>query len=309
MSNDRSLKIVWTVILALALGFFAQVSASPRTDNRVVINIPSRTLWVFSGDRLIQWFPVGVGRPGYMTPIGQFQVLRKVLNPGWEHPYMGAGQVRIAPGGNNPLGTRWIGFHRQGGGEYGMHGTDNPSSVGKFSSHGCVRLKVPDAEKLFELVEIGTPVQVIYEPVLIRPEGNHMRVIVYPDVFHKGMPTADAVMARIKRDYPNAVVDGAQLRQALAHPAQKPVVIGQVQADGPFASSDAIPAAPASRPAVVSGKKAPVPGGSRSGLKAPGGLVLQPANFGPDERRKHPVVVPPPYSSFALKPAAGQARP
>ncbi len=227
MSNDRCLNIVLATFIALTLGVLAQVSASP-LENRVVINIPSRTLWVFSGERLIQWFPVGVGRPGYMTPIGQFRVLRKVVNPGWEHPYKGAGQVRIAPGGNNPLGTRWIGFYRKAGGEYGMHGTDNPSSVGKFSSHGCVRLKVPDAEKLFELVEVGSPVEVIYEPVLIRPEGSRLRVIVYPDVFHRGMPSVAAVTAKILQDYPGAVVDEARLRDALARPAQKPVVVGEM---------------------------------------------------------------------------------
>jgi len=193
---------------------------------KLVINIPSRTLWVYQGSKIVRYFPVGVGRPGFMTPVGDYSVLRKVVDPGWENPYKPAGEIRIVPGQNNPLGTRWIGFLRKGAGEYGMHGTDNPGSVGKFSSHGCVRLKVPDAEALFDMVEIGTPVAVVYEPVLIRPQGDEMRVVVFRDVFGRGMPTAEQVHARIMAEYPNARVDDTLLRKALQQPTERPIPVG-----------------------------------------------------------------------------------
>lgn len=193
-----------------------------REDTRLVINIPSRTLWVYHGDQIARYFPVGVGRVGFMTPMGHFQVLRKVEEPGWENPYKAKGAIRIAPGEENPLGTRWIGFYRKNGGEFGIHGTDNPGSVGKFSSHGCIRMKVPDAEALFDMVDVGTPIDVIYEPVLIRRQDNRIRIIVYMDRFRRGMPTVEKVTADILKQYPGAIIDVGQLQAALHTPTERP---------------------------------------------------------------------------------------
>jgi lipoprotein-anchoring transpeptidase ErfK/SrfK len=89
-------------------------------DNSIIINIPSRTLDLYIGGVLRKSYPVGVGRPGFPTPIGHFKVENKVRNPGWEHPYKGKGAVRISPGGRSPLGTRWIAFKIDDGkNEYG----------------------------------------------------------------------------------------------------------------------------------------------------------------------------------------------
>lgn len=211
--------------------------------SRLVINIPSRTLWVYAGDKIIRFFPVGVGRVGFSTPMGKFSVIRKVMDPGWENPYLASGEMRLAPGETNPLGTRWIGFYQKAGGEYGMHGTDNPESVGKFSSHGCVRLKVPDAEALFEMVEVGTPVEVVYQPVLVRRHGNQVRVVVYNDRFRRGMPSVSKVKADILKQYPKARVDVAQLQTALRQHAEKPVTVGQIPIEAESTSeAAAIPA-------------------------------------------------------------------
>jgi hypothetical protein len=234
MASSRLHKAILALTIAFTLGVGFQadpgVSATPY-DTRLVINIPSRTLWVYSGEQIIKYFPVGVGRPGFMTPVGQFSVLRKIVDPGWEHPYQAKGSaVRIAPGETNPLGTRWIGFYQKGGGEYGMHGTDNPGSVGKFSSHGCVRMKIPDAEKLFEMVEVGTPVEVVYQPVLIRRNGNDIRLLVYRDVFRKGMPSVQKVQADILKQYPNAQVDPVLIEAAIRQATEKPFVVGQAAA-------------------------------------------------------------------------------
>jgi hypothetical protein len=193
---------------------------------RIKINIPSRTLWVYQGERIVRYFPIGVGRVGFPTPTGKFSVIRKVQDPGWENPYLSSGKMRLAPGENNPLGTRWIGFLQNSGGEYGMHGTDNPSSVGKLSSHGCVRLKVPDAETLFDMVEVGTPVEVVYQPVIIRRHADEVRVAVYADPFRRGMPTVEAIKADIAREFPQAKVDEQQLKAALSQPLEKYIRVG-----------------------------------------------------------------------------------
>ena len=206
----------------------ASSSTAETEDYRLVINIPSRTLWVYKGDKIIRYFPVGVGKPGFMTPVGQYSVISKVIDPGWENPYLPKGKVRLAPGDDNPLGTRWIGFYRKGAGEYGMHGTDNPDSVGKFSSHGCVRLKVKDAEALFEMVDLGTPVVVQYEPVLIRRHDTCIQLIVFADRFKRGTPTAQQIKNRILKQYPQAHVTLTQIQAALVQPNEKPIEVGSI---------------------------------------------------------------------------------
>jgi lipoprotein-anchoring transpeptidase ErfK/SrfK len=200
-------------------------SAQP-FERRLVINIPSRTLWVYQGNKILRYFPVGVGRPGFMTPIGKYSIISKVIDPGWENPYLPKGKVRLAPGEENPLGTRWMGFYQKAGGEYGMHGTDNPASIGKFSSHGCVRMRIRDAEALFELIDLGTPVEVVYQPVLIRKQGSSIRVIVYADRFAKGMPTPAQVKANILKQFPEAQVDLQKLQTALSQPVERPIDVG-----------------------------------------------------------------------------------
>lgn len=203
-------------------------TASPTEPIHIKINIPSRTLWVYEGDRIIRYFPVGVGRVGFPTPLGRFSIIRKVEDPGWENPYLASGKMRLSPGQNNPLGTRWMGFLRDPGGEYGMHGTDNPASVGKLSSHGCVRLRVPDAEALFELVDVGTPVEVVYQPVVIRRHADEVKVAVYGDPFRKGMPSVEKVKQEIQQQFPNARVDEEKLRAALRTPLEKYVLVGSI---------------------------------------------------------------------------------
>gem|GEM_PF-1284323 len=208
----------------------AKAKSAPmiREDTHVVINIPSRMLTVYYGDEIARHFPVGVGRIGYITPMGHFKVIRKIQNPGWENPYKAIGKMRIAPGEENPLGTRWIGFHQNRLGEFGIHGTDSPASVGRFSSHGCVRMKVPDAEALFDLVDMGTPVDVVYEPIVIRREKQIVNVTVFADPFKKGTPSADQVKAKILKQYPTAKIDGDQLALAMSQPNEKTTVVAQI---------------------------------------------------------------------------------
>ncbi|MEM0950962.1 MAG: L,D-transpeptidase [Cyanobacteria bacterium P01_H01_bin.74] len=204
-------------------------AVSQKKARRVVINIPSRTLWVYEGNKITHYFPVGLGRPGFMTPVGEYSIIRKVLNPGWENPYQKKNAARIAPGKYNPLGTRWMGFKRTAQGEYGIHGTNRPASVGKFSSHGCVRMKIADAEKLFELVNVGTPLRVTYDTVLIRQKGETIRVVVFADRFKQGKPTTQNVKEKILDRYPQAAIQDDALVTALRNPTERFVEVGQVK--------------------------------------------------------------------------------
>ena len=179
-SNKSIIFLIFQVILVSIIGINPVYSA----DYRILINIPSRTLELRNDNRVEKIYSVGVGRPNFPTPIGNFSVIRKVKNPGWENPYKPAGESRIKPGRNNPLGTRWIGFQQvANGGEYGMHGTPNPGSVGKYSSHGCVRMRIKDAEALFDKVDIGTPVKVVYYTHRLIIKNNNLVIQKYPSKY------------------------------------------------------------------------------------------------------------------------------
>lgn len=141
---------------------------------QLVLDRRQRQLMVLDNGQLLRRYPAAVGTVGWETPAGTFQVLEKQVDPVWEHP--GNGKT-VAPGQANPLGSRWIGFHRDckpkrgwDGERYlsvngctmaGFHGTPHRWTVGRAVSHGCVRLYEEHVQELFELVQVGTPVTVL----------------------------------------------------------------------------------------------------------------------------------------------------
>jgi lipoprotein-anchoring transpeptidase ErfK/SrfK len=110
-------------------------------------------------DGRIRTFGVAVGQPAYPTPRGDFSIVNMQRNPTWYPPdsRWAAGLGPVPPGAGNPLGTRWMGISAPG---IGMHGTPSPGSIGTRASHGCIRLRIPDAEALYELVSVGDPVYI-----------------------------------------------------------------------------------------------------------------------------------------------------
>lgn len=117
----------------------------------LIVSIPDRKLAVVENGEVVTVFPVAVGKPSTPSPVGTFTVINRVTNP----TYYAPGAV-IGPGPANPLGTRWIGLSLKG---YGIHGTDNPRSIGRAKSHGCIRLRNADVERLFERVRPGDVVE------------------------------------------------------------------------------------------------------------------------------------------------------
>ena len=83
-----------------------------------------------------------MGKPLTPTPKGDFTIINKAMNP------------------RGPYGTRWMGLSKP---HIGIHGTNNPASIGKAVSHGCIRMMNKDVEELFDLVEIGTRVSIVKE--------------------------------------------------------------------------------------------------------------------------------------------------
>jgi lipoprotein-anchoring transpeptidase ErfK/SrfK len=133
---------------SLASDATAVITTAPR---RIIVSIADRRLVVVENNEILAAFPVAVGAPTSPSPVGTFTVINRVTNPTYYRP----GTV-IAPGPRNPIGTRWIGLSRKG---YGIHGTDEPSSIGYAKSHGCIRLRNADVERLFTQVRDGDVVE------------------------------------------------------------------------------------------------------------------------------------------------------
>jgi lipoprotein-anchoring transpeptidase ErfK/SrfK len=134
---------------------------TPKTIGPViVIRRGSNLLTLFDGMKVVRRFKVATGQNIYPTPLGRFQIVVKWKNPWWYPPASpwAQGLKPVPPGPDNPLGTRWMGISSPG---VGIHGTDEPASIGYSLSHGCIRMLVPQAEWLFEHVNVGTPVYIV----------------------------------------------------------------------------------------------------------------------------------------------------
>jgi len=161
-----------TKLAAVLVIAAVDAAAEERRDaqQRIVASIPDRKLTLFDGDRIVKTYDVAVGKISTPTPEGEFQIINHIQNP----TYYGTGVV-IGPGNGNPLGTRWMGLNAKG---YGIHGTNVPSSIGKAASHGCIRMRQQDLEELFDLVNVGTTVELrgarpdLSAQVLAAPSAN-----------------------------------------------------------------------------------------------------------------------------------------
>ena len=161
IENNRAQRLVpivfiFFLILTLAIPSLSQTTASPARTGRasrvVVVSIPDRKLAVIESGNVIATFSVAVGAAASPSPTGEFQIVSRVSDPTYYRP----GTV-IPSGKDNPVGTRWMGLSQKG---YGIHGTNAPRSVGHAASHGCIRLRNRDMERLFTMLRVGDAVQI-----------------------------------------------------------------------------------------------------------------------------------------------------
>jgi lipoprotein-anchoring transpeptidase ErfK/SrfK len=126
----------------------------------IVVSRGTNHLYLFHGMKPWRTFVVATGQAIYPTPLGRFQIVVMWKDPWWYPPNSpwAKGEKPIPPGPGNPLGTRWMGLSAPG---VGIHGTPDPASLGYSASHGCIRMYIPQAEWLFEHVDVGTPVYIV----------------------------------------------------------------------------------------------------------------------------------------------------
>lgn len=106
---------------------------------RIIVDLSDRKLHLLQNDTVVDSFPVGIGRIALQTPHGEFTIINKQPNPG------------------GPFGAFWMGLSKP---HYGIHGTNDPSSIGHMVSHGCIRMYNADVLRLSKLVPVGTRVTI-----------------------------------------------------------------------------------------------------------------------------------------------------
>lgn len=158
----------------------------------LVINLPELLLYQFHQGVYQRRYALAVGKKSWPTPTGDFYIRNKAENPTWTVPASIQAEMeelgqevveKVPPGPKNPLGKYWLGTSAPG---VGIHATNRPWSVGHFVSHGCIRMLPEEIAQLYQQVEVGTPVRIIYRPVkmALTPQ-QRLFLEAHPNIYGK----------------------------------------------------------------------------------------------------------------------------
>lgn len=152
----------------------------------IVINLAELRIYYFrrKGEPRFQTRPIGIGREGFTTPLGETKIVRKAKDPTWR-PTASTRADRpelpeaVPPGPDNPMGAfaLYLGWPT-----YAMHGTNQPWGVGRRVSRGCIRLYPEDIEALFPQVPVGTRVTVVDQMAKLGWGGNDLYLEAHPSL-------------------------------------------------------------------------------------------------------------------------------
>jgi L,D-transpeptidase YcfS len=190
----------------------------PSIQNHVVINLAEKRLYYFDNNKKVHIFPIGIGRVGHDSILGQFKITEKRTDPCWTVPHSVIKEEKrkgvtlpavIEAGPDNPLGKYAI---RLSLSSILIHGTNYPPSVGKRSTSGCFSLYSDDIKALYHLVTLKTPVTVINEPIKIAKTPRGLYIESHPTLdqtqnHHFKHPTKKEINANIDYvlyQYPDA---------------------------------------------------------------------------------------------------------
>ncbi|MFC0188344.1 L,D-transpeptidase [Fictibacillus aquaticus] len=156
------------VLLQIALSpVWPMGNAAELGDPFVIVNKATNTMALIEGGQVSRIFPVATGKTDDLTPVGTFRVTVKAVDPYYRKDDIPGGDEK------NPLGTRWIGFDARNtdGRQYGIHGNNNPSSIGKYVSNGCIRMKEDDVQYVYKHLPDGAAV------VVIKSEAGYKEIL------------------------------------------------------------------------------------------------------------------------------------
>lgn len=183
----------------------------------IVINIAEMRLFVYYRDRspIVMTFPIGIGDEGKETPVGAFTVIEKISNPAWHVPE----SIRkerpdlpavVPPGPENPMGSHAL---RLSNPTVLIHGTNRPWGIGARVSHGCIRLYQEDIARLFEMIQRGTPVTIVNQPVKAAAIGDRVYLQVQ-DYEESGRDLYDDALKVLEAKNLTNLVDLMKIRKA-----------------------------------------------------------------------------------------------
>ena len=152
---------VMAVALAMAVPVRAEeLALNTSLPSRILLDLQRREISVLLDGRMRGSWPVAIGDPKTPTPQGEFSILTKKIDPIYVSEK--SGQRKELSGPTSPIGDRYLAFHRNGRGEFGIHGTPWPHWVKTRAavSLGCVRMLNVHVRQLFDLVDVGTTLEI-----------------------------------------------------------------------------------------------------------------------------------------------------
>jgi L,D-transpeptidase ErfK/SrfK len=197
----------------------------PRSSYRgLVVNVPEMRLYKFPADGQpgehvdLETWPIGIGAEVAESPMGRFRVTTKDANPTWVVPdsiyeEMDEPKRVVPPGPDNPLGAYRI---RTSIELVAFHGTNDPWTVGRPTTHGCIRLYPEDIEHLYRVMTSGYPGEFVYEPVKLGRADGRIWAEVHPDVYQRFPDLETVALDEVERAGIASQVDRAKLRSAVA---------------------------------------------------------------------------------------------
>ena len=209
----------------------------PNTPHEgLVINLPEMRLYDYGVDRERPTvLAVAIGDAEDPSPVGEFRVGQKRLDPYWnvpesiraENPELPA---VVPPGPENPLGDRWLTI---GTTSYGIHGTNNVWSIGRISTHGCIRLYNDDMRALFDRTAIGSRLRLVYQPVKLGQRDGDLYLEAHRDEYDLAPDAPSATLVELIVLDALGVVDGRsidheQVRRVIQEARGEPVHIGRL---------------------------------------------------------------------------------
>jgi lipoprotein-anchoring transpeptidase ErfK/SrfK len=153
LGTPASIAAILLLIVPALSAQSGQISADVvRPSRLVLVSLPDRKLAVVEQGRVVRLFSVAVGAVNSPSPTGEFRIVTRLKDPTYYRP-----GVVVPAGPDNPIGPRWVGLNKKG---FGIHGTNEPRSIGKAASHGCIRPHNRDVEEFFGMVSVGDVVRI-----------------------------------------------------------------------------------------------------------------------------------------------------
>lgn len=215
----------------------------PKTiDEGLIINLPEYKIYHFEFGRLYNTYDIAIGKRNWRTPQGKFRIANKTLNPTWRVPPGMARKLKIKkssvpPGPSNPLGKYWIGLSLP---HIGIHSTNQPRSIGKAKSHGCMRMRSEEAKKLYNYINVGTPGEIVYEPVKIAQNNGVIFLEVHDDIYNLVPNLYSHTLNLLKKEGLKNKVDSEIVKKTIEEKRGSPVKIGHNYSNTSYTNIDYI---------------------------------------------------------------------